>query len=96
MTRTASRAEDIRKNFEESNQANGMVPQIATTSSYRDKDNNLDYFTALSQFLLQSWHELPDTSSKDIHANLDSSGKDKHTNQEHSHYDKYMNPTCLV
>ncbi|KAI1173661.1 hypothetical protein F4777DRAFT_580772 [Nemania sp. FL0916] len=39
--------------------------KVATTTSYKDKDNNTDYFTATTQFLLQSWHELPENSDKD-------------------------------
>ncbi|KAI0456711.1 hypothetical protein F5B21DRAFT_122673 [Xylaria acuta] len=43
--------------------------KVATTSSYKDKENNIDHFTATNQFLLQSWHELPENSYKDKYMN---------------------------
>lgn len=41
----------------------------ATTSSFKDKKKNPDYFTATNQFLLHSWHELPGNSDKDKYMN---------------------------
>lgn len=41
----------------------------ATTSSFKDKKKNPDYFTATNQFLLHSWDELPGNSDKDKYMN---------------------------
>ncbi|KAI1108062.1 hypothetical protein F5Y14DRAFT_445770 [Nemania sp. NC0429] len=41
----------------------------ATTCSFKDKEKNPDYFTATTQFLLHSWHELPGNSDKDKYMN---------------------------